>query len=138
FISDANVRVEPDAVAETVAMFGGDVGCVSNLFVGAGAASFGATIESLHLLSFVAPGAILAAAAGVPCVVGKSMAISRRALRDIGGFVRFANVLAEDQAIGLAVREAGYRVALSPCVVRNVVIGRTLRRALERQIRWNK
>ena len=57
----------------------------------------------------------------VPCVVGKSMAITRAALRAIGGFAAFANVLAEDQAIGLAVRDAGYRVALSPVVVRNVL-----------------
>jgi ceramide glucosyltransferase len=47
-------------------------------------------------------------------------------------------VLAEDQAIALAVRDAGYRVALSPVVVRNIVIKRTLRRALDRQTRWNK
>ncbi|MBV8518356.1 MAG: glycosyltransferase [Acidobacteria bacterium] len=138
FISDANVRVEADALAETIDAFTGRVGCVSNLFTGAGARSFGATIESLHLLSFVAPGAVLAAFAGQPCVVGKSMAVSRRALQAIGGFVRFAGVLAEDQAIGLAVREAGYDVQLSPRVVRNVVVQRTLKRAVDRQIRWNK
>jgi len=74
----------------------------------------------------------------VPCVVGKSMAISRRALEAIGGFEAFANVLAEDQAIGLAVREAGFGVTLSPVVVRNIVVKRTLKRALDRQIRWNK
>jgi ceramide glucosyltransferase len=139
FISDSNVRVEPDDVARTVAAFSDPrTGCVSNLFTGARAASFGARIESLHLLSFVVTGNVLAAFAGVPCVVGKSMVISRRALDAIGGFEAFANVLAEDQAIALAVRKAGYRVALSPVVVRNVVVKRTLRRALDRQIRWNK
>jgi ceramide glucosyltransferase len=66
------------------------------------------------------------------------MAITRSALRAIGGFAAFANVLAEDQAIGLAVRDAGYGVALSPVVVRNVVVRRTLKRALDRQIRWSK
>ncbi len=35
-------------------------------------------------------------------------------------------------------REAGYQVALSPVVVRNVVVRRTLKRALDRQIRWSK
>lgn len=139
FISDANVRVQPEAIAETVAAFGDRrVGCISNLFTGAGAASFGATMESLHLLSFVVPGNVLAAFAGVPCVVGKSMAISRRALKAVGGFERFAGVLAEDQAIALAVKQAGFTVVLSPLVVRNIVVKRTLRRALDRQIRWNK
>lgn len=138
FISDANVRVEPHVIAETIDAFRGTVGCVSNIFTGSGASTFGATIESLHLVSFVAPGSVLAAFVGVPCVVGKSMAISRRALRAVGGFVQFADVLAEDQAIGLAVRKAGYDVVLSPHVVRNIVVRRTLRRALDRQIRWNK
>jgi ceramide glucosyltransferase len=139
FISDSNVRVEPDDVARTVAAFDDPrTGCVSNLFTGAGARSLGASIESLHLLSFVAPGAVIAAAAGVPCVVGKSMAIRRDVLAAIGGFEAFAGVLAEDQAIGLAVRAAGCDVVLSPVVVRNVTIARTLRRALDRQVRWNK
>jgi glycosyl transferase family 21 len=107
------------------------VGCVSNLFVASGAQNFGGVIESLHLLTFVAPGAALAAAAGVPCVVGKSMAISRRA---IGGFEAFRHVLAEDQAIGVATKNAGVEVVVSPVVVRNVVVRRTIRRALGRQI----
>jgi ceramide glucosyltransferase len=139
FISDANVRVEAGDVAETIAAFRNPtVGCVSNLFTGAGAMSFGASMESLHLLSFVVPGNVVAAFANVPCVVGKSMAIKREVLSAIGGFEAFAGVLAEDQAIGLAVRRAGYDVVLSPLVVRNVVVNRTLRRALDRQIRWNK
>ena len=139
FISDSNTRVEPDDLARTLAALDDPrVGCVSNVFTGAGAKSLGATIESLHLLSFVAPGAVLAASAKTPCVVGKSMALTRRAYDAIGGFERFRRVLAEDQAIGVAVREAGFEVALSPVVVRNVVVGRSVERAVDRQVRWNK
>lgn len=138
-ISDSNVRVEPDDLARTLVAFDDPrVGCTSNLFVGSGARTVGASIESLHLLSFVITGAVLANTAGVPCVVGKSMAVRREALTAIGGFERFRRVLAEDQAIGLAVRDAGYHVALSPIVVRNIVVGRTIKRALDRQVRWNK
>lgn len=139
FISDSNARVEPRDVVNTVAAFADRrVGCVSNLFTGAGAKSFGATVESLHLLGFVVPGAVLASAVHVPCVVGKSMAITRRALDEIGGFERFRRVLAEDQAIGLAVKSAGFEVVLSQVVVRNVVVDRSVRRAADRQVRWNK
>jgi ceramide glucosyltransferase len=138
-ISDSNVRVEPDDLLRTLAAFDDpNTGCASNLFTGANASSFGARIETLHLLSFVVPGCVVAAFGGVPCVVGKSMAITREALDAVGGFEAFANVLAEDQAIGLAVREAGFGVSLSHTVVRNVVVKRTLKRALDRQIRWNK
>ena len=139
FISDSNVRVDPDDLARTLTAFDDPrAGCVSNVFTAAGAKSAGATIESLHLLSFVAPGAVLAASAKTPCVVGKSMAITRRVHDAIGGFERFRRVLAEDQAIGVAVREAGFEVALSPVVVRNVVVDRNVKRAVDRQVRWNK
>lgn len=139
FISDSNVRVERDDFMRTLAALDDPrTGCVSNVFTGAGARTLGATIESLHLLGFVAPGAVLAAAAKVPCVVGKSMAITRAAHDATGGFARFRHVLAEDQAIGLAVREAGFSVVLSPVVVRNVVVTRSVRRAVARQVRWNQ
>jgi ceramide glucosyltransferase len=138
-ISDSNVRIQSEDVMRTMTAFEDPrVGCVSNLFTGAGAKSLGATLESLHLLLFVASGAVLAEKGGVPCVVGKSMAVTREVLNAIGGFERFRRVLAEDQAIGLAVRDAGYRVALSPIVVRNVTVGRSVSKALDRQIRWGK
>ncbi len=138
-VSDSNVRVSPEDVAGTIALFDDPrVGCVSNLFVGDGARSPGSAVESLHLLTFVATGTALGDAFGVPCVVGKSMAISRAALDAIGGFAAFLDVLAEDQAIGIAVRRAGFRVAVSPIVVRNVTRDRVLGAALARQVRWNK
>ena len=40
-------------------------------------------------------------------------------------------MLAEDQAIGLAVKSAGFDVALSPVVVRNIVVHRSVDRALD-------
>jgi len=138
-VSDSNVRVEPDDVARTIAAFDNPrVGCVSNLFTGAGARSLGAVVESLHLLGFVVPGAVMASMARVPCVVGKSMAIPRHVHDAIGGFERFRRVLAEDQAIGLAVKDAGFDVVLSPVVVRNVIVNRDVKRAFDRQVRWNK
>ena len=138
-VSDSNIRVGPSDLAETLRHFDDPrTGCVSNLFVGEGAATLGAVMESLHLLTFVVPGCALAAAFNQPCVVGKSLALRRETLNRIGGFEAFGGVLAEDQAIGLAVREAGYRVAVSPVIMRNIVIDRPVRRALARQVRWNK
>lgn len=138
-ISDSNAWTEADDLAQTLRAFDDPtVGCVSNLFTGQGARSLGARIESLHLLTFVVPGNVIAAFGKVPCVVGKSMAITREALQAIGGFRAFSRVLAEDQAIGIAMRDADYRIVLSPVVVRNVVVQRTVARALARQIRWNK
>jgi ceramide glucosyltransferase len=66
------------------------------------------------------------------------MAIRRTVCDEIGGFESFAGVLAEDQAMGLAVRKAGYRIAISPVIVLNVTEQRTVADAFARQIRWAK
>jgi ceramide glucosyltransferase len=138
-ISDSNVRVSSDYLSATLSEFEDEgVGCAVNVFVGDGAASLGSALECLYILTFVIPGTVLAALSGVTCVVGKSMALSRRVLDQIGGFEAFAEVLAEDQSIGLAVERAGYRVALSPVVVHNVVERRTVAGAIKRQVRWGK
>jgi ceramide glucosyltransferase len=138
-ISDANVRVQEADLAETIAGFNDPtVGCISNTFTGFRSRTFGAKLESLHLLTFVIPGTVLAARANVPCVVGKSMAIRSSVLKALGGFEQFRDRLAEDQAIGLAVRASGYRVTVSSVVVRNVVVDRSVARAFARQVRWNK
>ena len=139
FISDSNIRVSPDDIWQTVSPFDDPgVGCVSNVFVGEGASSLGAAIESLYLLTFVVPGTVLARVAGATCVMGKSMAITREIADRIGGFEAFATLLAEDQAIGLAVRGAGYRWSLSPVVVRNVITNHSVSQALHRMLRWGK
>ena len=139
FISDSNVRVSPHDIAETLEMFDDPAaGCVSNPFVGEGNRSLGAVLENQYLLSFVVPGNVLACYTGVPCVVGKSMAIRREVCDAIGGFQAFSKVLAEDQSIGLAVRRAGYQVVLSPVVVKNFIEKRRLWDVLARQIRWGK
>jgi ceramide glucosyltransferase len=139
FISDSNVRVSPQDVARTIREFDDPkVGCVSNVFIGEGARSIGALIESLYLMIFVLPGNVLAAWAGIPCVVGKSMAITRRLYDKIGGFEAFGQLLAEDQSIALATTRAGYKVVLSPIVVRNVIVKRSLGQVLQRQVRWAK
>jgi ceramide glucosyltransferase len=138
-ISDSNVRVPRDYLEATLSEFEDPrVGCVVNVFIADGAASLGSFLECLYILTFVLPGTILAASAGVTCVVGKSMALTRKALEKIGGFEAFAQVLAEDQSIGLAVADAGYRVALSGAVVRNIVERRSILGAVRRQIRWGK
>jgi ceramide glucosyltransferase len=61
-----------------------------------------------------------------------------RALEAIGGFAAVRNVLAEDQVIGLRVRQAGYSVRLSHHVVENVNRRRSLRWFLNRHSRWYK
>jgi hypothetical protein len=49
----------------------------------------------------------------MPCIVGKSIRVSRAALNAIGGLARLCDFLAEDFLLGREVRRVGYRVVLS-------------------------
>lgn len=138
-ISDSNVRVAPSYLRETVCYLADpSVGLVTNLFAGEGEESFAAALENLELNGFIAGGVAWASAAGLTCVVGKSMLMPARALQAIGGFASVRNLLAEDQAIGLKVRKAGYSIRLSHHVILNVNHERGLRWFLNRHARWYK
>ena len=136
-ISDSNVRVGPKYLGEMAAeMADPAVGLVTNIVVGEGE-GLGAVLERLHLNSFVAAAASLArVAAGRACVIGKSMLLRRSDLERLGGLYEVRNLLAEDFAIGRMYEVAGFRVALSPYLVRCVNDGWTVERFLNRHVRW--
>jgi ceramide glucosyltransferase len=138
-ISDSNVRVRPSYLRETACYLADpSVGLVSNIFTGVGETHFGAVLENLQLNGFVAGGVASAAVTGVTCVVGKSMLLPVRVLDAIGGLAGVRNLLAEDQAIGLKVRKAGYSVRLSHHVIENVNQSRDWKWFLNRHSRWYK
>jgi len=138
-ISDSNVRVRPSYLRETACYLADpSVGLVTNLFAGVGEEQTGAVLENLQLNGFIAGGIAAAALLRATCVVGKSMLMPVRALDAIGGFAGVRNLLAEDQAMGLRVRKAGYAIRLSHHVVDNVNQERGFRWFLNRHSRWYK
>lgn len=138
-ISDSNVIVHPEYLRESACYLADPrVGLVTNLFTGIDEHRLGATLENLQLNGFVAAGVAAASVLGAVCVVGKSMLMPARVLAEIGGFAGVRNLLAEDQVIGLRVRKAGYRIALSHHVIANVNCQRDLRWFLNRHSRWYK
>jgi ceramide glucosyltransferase len=138
-ISDSNVRVRPEYLRETACYLAEPgVGLVSNLFAGVGEQQTGAVLENLHLNGFIAGGVAAAAVTGVTCVVGKSMLLPVHALAAAGGLAGVRNLLAEDQALGVRIRKAGYAVRLSHHVVENVNHTRGFRWFLNRHSRWYK
>jgi ceramide glucosyltransferase len=138
-ISDSNVRVRPSYLRETACYLAEPgVGLVSNLFAGVEEAQAGAVMENLQLNGFIAGAVAGAAVLRVTCVVGKSMLMPVAALEAIGGFAAVRNLLAEDQAIGVRVRKAGYSIRLSHHVIDNVNSRRSFQWFLNRHSRWYK
>ncbi len=137
-ISDSNVRVRPDYLADLAAHLSDPgVGLVSSPFRAASAGGSGGAIEALQLNTFVLGGvAALHRLLGGVCVVGKSMLLRRSTLEAIGGFAFLARYLAEDQVCGEEVARRGLAVAVSGHAIDNVLGTLSLRAAVGRHLRW--
>lgn len=113
------------------------VGAVTCLYHGIdGGAGFWSRLSALAINSHFLPQATTAIALKLthPCF-GSTIALQRSTLERIGGFGRFADDLADDYAIGMAVRAAGYEVAIAPFLVGHCCFEASLRQLLRHQIR---
>ena len=138
-VSDANVHVGPSYLSGLVAALEEEgVGLVSSLIAGRAGPTFGDALEATQLSGFVAPAVLTTALAGRAITIGKSLAMRKKDLDDLGGFGVVASVLAEDDVLGQLFRAAGHRVELSLEPIENPNVGSSIRRTLERHGRWAK
>jgi ceramide glucosyltransferase len=139
-ISDSNVRIGPGYLWSLVAELGDPrVGMVTSLFSGTGERTLGAALENLQLCCIMAPGLVaMDAVSKRPLTVGKSMAVRRRDLAQLGGFLPVGGVLAEDYALGRRFLDAGFLTRTSLEAVENRNVGCSVGRTLERHTRWSK
>lgn len=136
--SDSDITVEPDYLKRIAsALEPAHVGAVTCLYTGWAAAGFvsrlGAMGVSYHFLPNVVMGLGLKLAA--PCF-GSTIALKGEVLRQIGGLAAFASHLADDYAIGAAVRAAGYEVAIPPFAVRHAAVEQDWRAWYFHELRW--
>jgi ceramide glucosyltransferase len=139
-ISDSNVRVSPTYLWSLVNELNDErVGLVASLFAGTGEKTLGAALENLQLCAATSPGLVaMNAVTDRPLVVGKSMALRRRDLARLGGFLPFGEVLAEDHMLGRCFLDNGFLVRTPPEVVENRNVACPVARTLERHTRWAK
>jgi ceramide glucosyltransferase len=139
-ISDSNVMVGTGYVREIMRhVQDPSVGLVTNLIRGVGGRSIGATLENLHLNSFIIGSvSFLDRFLGMPCVIGKSMLMKKDDLQALGGLEAFKDILAEDFIIGREMAKAGKKVVLSSYLISNVNEYWDVKRFLNRHTRWGK
>ncbi len=139
-ISDSNVRVKPRYLWSLIGELSADrVGMVTSLFVGTGERTVGAALENLQICAHTSPGLVaLDAVTERPLTVGKSMAVRRRDLARLGGFLPVGDVLAEDYKLGRRFFDAGFLAKTSLDTVENRNVGCSVSRTLERHTRWSK
>ena len=136
-LSDSDIVVERDYLRRIVALLGEpDVGAVTCLYHGIGGTGLWSRISALATNSHFLPQAITALGLrlGKPCC-GATIALRRSMLDRIGGFHAIADVLADDYAIGVAVRAAGYDVKAAPFLVGHRCFEGSLREFMRHQIR---
>ncbi|MDE1915634.1 MAG: bacteriohopanetetrol glucosamine biosynthesis glycosyltransferase HpnI [Sphingomonadales bacterium] len=118
-LSDSDMVVERDYLSTVVgALEQPGVGLVSCLYLGRGDAGLWSQIGAAMISFQQTPNMIFALTHGLaqPCM-GSTIALRRETLDAIGGFERFADVLADDHAMGAAVREMGLSIAIPPIFI---------------------
>lgn len=137
-LSDSDIAVSPgylDQVVGTLDRPG--VGAVTCAYHGRGDAGFWSRLGAAGLSWQFLPNVVVSIALNTGGVcMGSTIALRRATLDMIGGFERFADILADDHAIGAAIRELGLEVAVPPMVVTHASADDSLAALLRHELRW--
>jgi ceramide glucosyltransferase len=137
-ISDADVRVPPDFLANVVApLQDSRIGLVSCFYRLANPATTAMRCEAVAInADFWSQ--VLQAASLKPLdfALGAAMLTRRQLLEEIGGFPALANCLADDYQLGHRLAQRGHRLALCPVVVECWDAPQSWSDVWKHQLRW--
>jgi len=138
--ADSDVLVDQNYLRHVVgALQQPGVGLVTAVYRGLCAPGFwprvAAALTNYHFLPGVVTG--LAIGRARPCF-GQSIAMTRDMLERIGGLAQFAHHLAEDHAIGEAVRRVGAEVSIPTILVRHACVENTFTKLFAHELRWSR
>jgi ceramide glucosyltransferase len=139
-LSDSDIEVGPTYLADVVAeLHKPGVGAVTCLYHGITGGGIWSRLSAMSINTYFLPNVVLARSIGLaqPCF-GATIALRSETLEEIGGFHAFADCLADDYAVGEAVREAGYDVAIPPFSVGHVCFEQTAAELLRHQMRQSR
>jgi ceramide glucosyltransferase len=137
-IADSDIAVPRDYLSRTVAALGRPgVGLVTYLYRGDVRGGVWARLAAMAIDYQFLPNVLVGLAAGLarPCF-GATMAMKRETLAAIGGFDAFLSHLADDNAIGEAVRKAGLLVWIPQLVLSHTCAERDIGELLRHELRW--
>jgi ceramide glucosyltransferase len=136
-LSDSDIAVEPDYLRSLTSLLAAPrVGAVTCLYHGIDGEGLWARFSALAINAQFLPHAVVAVSLGLakPCF-GATIALRRSVLERIGGFTALADVLADDHAVGVAVRSAGYEVVTAPFLVGHHCFEESFRQLFRHQMR---
>lgn len=138
--ADSDVTVAGDYLSRVVGELETEgVGLVTCAYVGVPDPGFWPQLSARAVDYQFLPGVVAGLRAGLaqPCF-GQTIVMRRETLDAIGGLGQFAGLLAEDHAIGVAVRATGQKVVVPGFVVGHACPESTAVRLMEHELRWSR
>ena len=137
-MSDSDMAVPRDYLRQVAAALAQPgAGAVTCLYRGRGDAGFWSVLGAAGVSYGFLPQVLVSRAMGdVRACMGSTIALRRETLTAIGGFEAFADILADDHAIGAAVRSLGGSVAMPPMVLTHAATERRFAELWRHELRW--
>lgn len=137
-LSDSDIAVPRSYLPQLLAALDmAGVGAASCLYYGRGTGRFWARIGAAGPSYQFLPGLVFGYVNRLaePCM-GSTIALRRATLERIGGFARFADVLADDHAIGQAIGALGLKVVVPPMLVAHASGETSFAAVWRHDVRW--
>jgi ceramide glucosyltransferase len=137
-VSDSDIRVNSKYLSRIVAALEQPrVGAITCLYHGFAAAGPWSRLAALGINAHFLPNVIVGIEAGLarPCF-GSTIAFRRKEFAEIGEFVAVANCLADDYAIGAALRARGYEIKIPPITVGHACAETSVLDLWHHEVRW--
>jgi ceramide glucosyltransferase len=138
-LSDSDMVVPPSYLTAVLAALDQPkVGLITCLYRGRGDGGFWSRLGAAGISYRFLPLAAFMTAkgkTGLTCM-GSTIALRRRTLNDIGGFKPFADILADDHAIGQAVGALGLVSAIPPLLLTHAAYETSLGALWRHELRW--
>ena len=140
-ISDSDMYVGPDYLANVVAPFDdAEVGAVTCLYKGEPADDkIASQLGSAYINEWFIPSVLISSSLQkIKFCFGATMAVRNNLLEKIGGFEQIASTLADDYMLGKLVNDLGYKVVLSPYLVKDIVDEENVKSLFLHELRWGR
>jgi ceramide glucosyltransferase len=137
-IADSDMRVGPDYLARVMAALQEPAaGAVTCLYYGVPVTGIWACLCALGINAHFLPSVVVGLAIGLarPCF-GSTLALRRATLDEIGGFAAFVECLADDYAMGEALRARGYTISVPAFAVAHMCGQASLWELWQHELRW--
>jgi ceramide glucosyltransferase len=137
-VSDSDIRVDHDYLSRIVTELDQrGVGAVTCLYHGFATAGCWSRLAALGINAHFLPNAITGLELGLarPCF-GSTIAFKRKTFVETGGFGAVADCLADDYAIGAALRAGGHDIAIPSVTVGHACAETTALEVWRHEVRW--